>query len=126
MLNERFVHCQHATTCPESGGTRARGECLVERGKAGDRHRAVPARHGLEYRRRIRDQEVDVPDRLGAFVGRRIRCGLDEDHHRATGLVRFHHSVRLPNVLKAKHAGWFRLVTASGHLISDGLQRNVR
>jgi hypothetical protein len=50
MLGERFGHCEYATTCPESGDTRASGECLVERAKAGDRHRAVPTRHGLECR----------------------------------------------------------------------------
>jgi hypothetical protein len=48
MLGERFGHCQYATTCPESGGTRASGECLVEPGKADDRHRAFPTRHSLE------------------------------------------------------------------------------
>jgi hypothetical protein len=50
MLGERFRHCEYATTRPESGGTRASGECLVEPGKAGDRRRAVPSRHGLECR----------------------------------------------------------------------------
>jgi hypothetical protein len=30
MLGERFRHCEYATTRPESGGTRAGGECLVE------------------------------------------------------------------------------------------------
>jgi hypothetical protein len=50
MLDERFGHCEYATTCPESGGTRASGECLVEPGKADDRRRAVPTRHRLERR----------------------------------------------------------------------------
>jgi hypothetical protein len=50
MLGERFRHCEYAATCPECGDTRASGEYLVKRGKAGDRHRAVPARHGRECR----------------------------------------------------------------------------
>ncbi len=34
--------------------------------------------------------------------------------------------MRFPYVLKAEHAGWFRFVTTSGHLVSDGLKWNIR
>src|SRR5262245_38120092 len=34
--------------------------------------------------------------------------------------------MRLSNVLKAKHSGWFRLIAAFRHLFGDGLKRNVR
>src|SRR5262245_55517085 len=34
--------------------------------------------------------------------------------------------MRLPNVLKAEHSGWFRLIAARSHLFGDGLKRNVR
>jgi hypothetical protein len=50
MLGERFGHCQYGTPRPESGGTRASRECLVEPGKADDRHRAVASCHSLERR----------------------------------------------------------------------------
>jgi hypothetical protein len=51
---------------------------------------------------------------------------LDKHHHFATGLVRFHHSMRFTNLLKAKYPDRFRLVTTGGYLISDGLERNIR
>src|SRR5215510_14947300 len=41
-------------------------------------------------------------------------------------LIGFHHSMRLPNVLKAEHSEWFRLIAACRHLFGDGLKRNVR
>jgi len=50
MFGQRFGHCQYGATCPESCGARASGECLVEPGKADDRHRAVPSRHSFERR----------------------------------------------------------------------------
>ena len=50
----------------------------------------------------------------------------DKHHHFATGLVRFHHPMRFPNVLKAKHSRWFRLIATSSDLIGDGLERDVR
>src|SRR5205823_13572890 len=50
----------------------------------------------------------------------------DKHNHFATGLVRLHHPMRFPNILKAKYAGWFRLIATSGHLISDGLKWNIR
>jgi hypothetical protein len=53
MLGQRCRHCEYATTCSESGGTRANGECLVEPGKADDRRRAVPTRHGIERRAEV-------------------------------------------------------------------------
>src|SRR5262245_58215097 len=34
--------------------------------------------------------------------------------------------MRLPNVLKAEHSEWFRLIAACRHLFGDGLKRNVR
>src|SRR5580704_7759062 len=34
--------------------------------------------------------------------------------------------MRFPDILKAKHAGWFCFVSTSGHLLGDGLKRNVR
>src|SRR5437016_4520184 len=41
-------------------------------------------------------------------------------------LISFHHSMRLPNVLKAEHSGWLRLIAACRHLFGDGLKRYVR
>src|SRR5882724_12634144 len=34
--------------------------------------------------------------------------------------------MRLPNVLKAEHSGWLRLIATFRHLFGDGLKRNVR
>src|SRR5262245_4477015 len=34
--------------------------------------------------------------------------------------------MRLPNVLKAEHSGWVRLIAPRRHLLGDGLKRNVR
>jgi hypothetical protein len=34
--------------------------------------------------------------------------------------------MRFPNVFKAKHSGRFCFIAASGHLIGDGLERNIR
>jgi hypothetical protein len=56
MLGERFGHRQYATTCPESGGTRASGECLVEPRKADGRDRALALRHRLERGSELRPQ----------------------------------------------------------------------
>src|SRR5215813_7192934 len=50
----------------------------------------------------------------------------DAYDHLAAGLVRFHHLVRFANVFEAKHASRFRLVTASSHVLSDGLERDIR
>src|SRR5215510_15819372 len=50
----------------------------------------------------------------------------DAYDHLAAGLVRFHHLVRFANFLEAKHASRFRLVTASSHVLSDGLERDIR
>src|SRR5215813_12766594 len=41
-------------------------------------------------------------------------------------LIGFHHSMRFPDVLKAKHSGWLRPKSACRHLFGDGLKRNVR
>ena len=66
MLGERFGHCEYAAARPESGGTRAMGECLVEPGKADGRRRAVPTRHGLECR-------VEVGAKIVEHLRRRAR-----------------------------------------------------
>src|SRR5262245_14931996 len=41
-------------------------------------------------------------------------------------LIGLHQPMRLPNVLKAKHSGWLRLIAACRHLFGNGLKRNVR
>jgi hypothetical protein len=58
--------------------------------------------------------------------GHRITHLRTEHHHFATGLVRFHHPVRFPNILEAEHSRWFRFIATSGHLIGDGLKWNIR
>jgi transposase len=50
----------------------------------------------------------------------------DAYDHLPAGLVRFHHLVRFANFFEAKHARRFRLVTASRHVIRDGLERDIR
>src|SRR5262249_49888238 len=50
----------------------------------------------------------------------------DAYDHLPAGLVSFHHLVRFANFFEAKHASRFRLVTASRHVISDGLEREIR
>lgn len=72
MLGERFGHCEYATTRPESGGTRAGGECLVEPDKVDGCRRAVPTRDGLECRLEVGakiDPATDVTkaDDLGTY-----------------------------------------------------------
>src|SRR5882724_4092598 len=41
-------------------------------------------------------------------------------------LIGFHNSMRFPDVLKAEHSGWFRLIAACRHFFGNGLKRNVR
>jgi hypothetical protein len=76
MFGERFGHCQYGASCPESGGTRASGECFVEPGEAGDGHRAVSTRHGLECRAEVGTKietaaDATKADDLGTY---RQRC----------------------------------------------------
>src|SRR5262249_12179576 len=76
----------------------------------------------------VSDNRQEVRKKLSSAIP--LSCvslsASDAYDHLAARLVSFHHLVRFANFLEAKHAGRFRLVTASSHVLSDGLKRDIR